>query len=167
MAWTLIAKSTLTSSQSSVVFGSVPSSYADLFLCISARSTNVSNNSSVSVSTNNTTNGGNQFWRVTQGAQQAGVLTNTNTYFGLYIPAAAEQANTYGYMTFYIPSYPDTSLYRIFTSIGATGGTSASRYIAGSGGSQASGTAINSVTITEANSDNFVSGSSFYLFGVA
>lgn len=165
----LIASNTLSSLAASVTFSSIPATYTDLVLRYSYRDNNNGvvqafatinfngSSSAVYSSTNLRNNNGNTVTSIRQ--------TNS-TYIEQY-PAgsgSSATANTFGSAELYIPNYGSTSNIP-FSSIGfaETNNTTieAEGIVAGLWRGSA---AITSITLTAET--NFVSGSSFFLYGL-
>jgi hypothetical protein len=164
-----IATTTLGSNQNTIVFSSIPQTYTDLVLRISARSTRSGatfgsmqsqpNNAAGLIS--NTMIGGNA---ATAQYSRDSFTNDINMYES--ITAATATANTFGNGELYIPNYTSTGnkqsyyfgvqetnaatalLYNVATLIRSTVG-------------------ITSLTLTaQAGVSNFVAGSTFYLYGI-
>lgn len=173
--YTLISSNVLSSSAASVTFSSIPATYTDLVLRASVRTNNASTgdyfiptiNGSTSAIYSNTVlyydNGGNP-----SSANEANVDPTTANY-NVNVDAANNTANTFASLEFYFPSYT-ASQNRPYSQFGVkennTGiGTEAKIYAVAS--LFRSTTVISSLSFAPLPSKSFVSGSSFYLYGIS
>ena len=162
--YTLIASNTLSSSAASVTFSSIPSTYTDLVLRVSARLTvedyiNITLNESSSSIYSNT-----RMWGDGSTAN-SGRQSNTTNFF-LYPAMNTNTANTFSSHEVYIPSYTVSqnkpiSVFEV-TETNATGGY---QFQTAQAVLFRSTSAVTSLTLTAA-AGSIVSGSSFWLYGV-
>lgn len=165
LTYSLIASNTLGASAASVTFSAIPGSFTDLVLRISARGTsggwnsynvNVNGNTSAIysmtrlMSSGSTVDGSNQL-------NQTTMLLGTNT-----IPS--QDTNLFSNTEIYIPSY-STSRNKIVSSFSVGERNNTTAYITTNTGVAATSSAITSITIAN-NTSDFVSGSSFFLYGI-
>jgi hypothetical protein len=168
--YTLIASNTLSSSAASVTFSSIPSTYTDLVVKISARSAYSGGNLDYFEWTFNglttsiysgtflyylpTSVGSNRF--------SSGTKSTTNAMF----PASTATSNTFSSTEIYIPSYTasQNKPYSLFTV--AENNSSTDYGIDIDANLIRTTSAISSMTFTGAFGSNFVSGSSFFLYGI-
>jgi len=168
--YVLISSSTPTG-VSTVTFSSIPQTYTDLVLMASVRSPaasgdnlkmTINGSSSASYSTT-------LLWGY--GTSPGSNRTTTGGAHGAYIlipeiNAANYTANTFSPLEVYIPNYTITTNKQIsFFEVAENNSTSLSAIQAGAGYIQISA-AVTSITVTDYNSQNFVTGSSFYLYGI-
>jgi hypothetical protein len=100
----LIESKTLTSTQASIEFTSIPQTFDDLYLVISGRSGRTDFEfAGVTMSVNGNTS--NQSQRFLRGMSGYGVDTSSSETPILSIPAVAATANTFGSSSIYIPNY--------------------------------------------------------------
>lgn len=166
--YTLISSNVLTGSAASVTFSSIPSTYTDLVLRISARTddTNVNDNTVLvrlngnsSAIYSRTTIRGNGATAV---SFQGSGATSFNTVAN--INGSGATANTFTSIEIYIPSYTVAQNKPIsFDNAQETNATTA--YRLASAGLFSSTTAVSSISLDN-GPQNFVSGSSFYLYGI-
>ena len=165
--YTLISSNTLSSSAASVTFSSIPSTYTDLVLRISART--ATTGQAIDTITFQFNSSGGTAYSVTRlsgdgstaaSSRNSGVSV-INGFFVL--DAADATANTFGSVEFYVPSYT-ASQNKPVSVIGAQEDNNASARIAATAGLWQNTAAITSITAT--GGGNFVSGSSFYLYGI-
>lgn len=99
----LIESQTLTSSQANINFSTIDSTYTDLFLYVSARSTEVDNASSLRVYYNGDT-GNTLSLEARQIGGTPADYTTSIAQIG-YVAASQSAANIWGISTIYIPNY--------------------------------------------------------------
>ncbi len=164
--YTLISSNVLSSSAASVTFSSIPATYTDLILRLSARG------STVSVA-------GNLY--LTFNAQAQGSITTLlgdgttatsqrNSFSGFqYTRSDNNNANsttsTFSSVEFYFPSYQSTALKPFFLSA-AVEQNATLGYITAQAGLHAGTSGITSIDIAP-DSGSFVQYSSFYLYGIS
>ena len=162
----LITSTTLSSSAASVTFSSIPSTYTDLVLKCSGRldassgfiklnfnSDSGSNYSTISIKGNGSAAGSEgEYPNATRAIPN--VYPNWNTL----------TSNTFDSMEIYIPSYT-ASQSKPFSSFAAQETNATTAYISASAMLYRSNTAISSIVLAP-NSANFVSGSTFTLYGL-
>lgn len=168
--YTLISSNTLSSSAASVTFSSIPSTYTDLVLKVSARNAGTSNAypSIMALQFNGDTSS--LYSATFIGGQDSTSFSfneaNVNR-IGVYSSNSdASTSNTFSNVEIYIPSYlasqhKPTGVYGV-----SEHNASGFALVAADGGLYRSNTAISSITLSNGNSQNFVSGSSFYLYGI-
>lgn len=167
--YVLISSNTLGASATSVTFSSIPSTYTDLVLRISARSDDTGVFQTIQIRFNN--DSGTTYSRVNlygNGSTAASALnanlTATRSDYGA--TASGATASTFGNAEIYIPNYLSTTTIPVGAfGAGETNATAA--YIATTAGQWRGSAAINRIDISPNFSTvNFVSGSSFYLYGI-
>lgn len=171
----LIAKNVLGSAASSVEFASIPGTYTDLMVVFSARQdSNDSYTSPTFIRFNGSSSGYSN--RTIDAYQTTGVASLTNAYnvtsasFLAQTPTASQTASTFGNCELVIPNYAgSTNKSFSVTNVSENNGTTAiTWYCAVLAGLWSNTAAITSLTIFAGNIGvrNFVSGSSFYLYGI-
>jgi hypothetical protein len=164
--YTLISSNVLASSAASVTFSAIPSTYTDLVLRMSMRGSASADSRDVQITLNAATT--NYSFTALEGAGSAGAFTSrgtTETYlFAGYSSAALNTANTFASSEIYIPSYTASQNKPIssFTVKEDNTTTGAIEAVANLWRNTA---AITSIAI-QLSTGNFVSGSSFYLYGI-
>lgn len=164
-----IATTTLGSNQNTITFSSIPQTYNNLVLRISARSTRSGatfgsmqaqvNNASGVIS--NTMIGGNGS---TVQFSQDSFTSDINMYES--IPAATATANIFGNGELYIPNYTSTATKQTYY-FGVQETNSATALMFAVSTAIRSTVGITSITLTaQATVSNFLAGSSFYLYGI-
>ena len=155
--YTLIASNTLGSSAASVTFSAIPQTYTDLVLRVSARSSTTNN---AQVSFNGVTT--NRSYTMLRGESTVGNERGASMPI-IGLTTSDFTANTFNSYELYFPSYTAAN-FKPLSSIGTEENNSSSNFenrIAAALWSDTS--AITSITI---NGGDFVSGSSFYLYGI-
>lgn len=167
--YSLIASTTLTGSQATVTFSSIPSTYTDLVLRMSVRDTDTSTIiGSTTVTFNNDTS---SIYSVTNlfgngsaasSSRQSNVASWSSNYNG---SNTGVTTNTFSSLEMYIPSYTSTSS-KAFSQSQAVENNAASTgtQIGARAHLFRNTTAISSIEI--AAYVNFESGSTFYLYGI-
>jgi hypothetical protein len=169
--YTLISSNVLSSSAASVTFSAIPATYTDLVVRITARSDRAANSSNLGIKLNGaTTNYSDTEIIKTQSntafSSRQSIGDLTYQYLGT-IPASSATASTFGSAEFYLPNYTvsqnkASSTFSVFENNSAS--TSEINAIANL---YSSTTAITSIEISvQTPTANFVSGSSFYLYGI-
>ena len=167
--YTLIASNVLGSNQSTVTFSSITSAYTDLVFLLSTRNTAPSPNVSAYVDLNingdtsaiysirslygNGTTAGSQN---TSGTSTTSILGASNSL--------GSTANTFDNLEIYIPNYTSSRAKQI-SAFGVAENNGAEGYIQTTASLINSTATISSVTL-KPTGYNFVSGSSFYLYGI-
>jgi hypothetical protein len=173
MANTYVAltKTVLTTTQATITFSSIPATYTDLVLQISARSSQATDNQDpLWVRFNSDT--ANNYSFTNFYAYQGNVVYSDRAgnigYFQAYSAQTANNpANLFSTIEIYIPNYTSTATRQVNVT-GMTEQTSASGvYVANTSAINWRGTAaISTITLTLQTGPNFVSGSRFDLYGI-
>lgn len=168
--YTLISSNVLSSSAASVTFSAIPATFTDLVVRISARTTEAGPNDIIIYTLNGNT--GSNYSQTTLIGNASNVISNRNTSAANiragYTSGATATANTFGSTEIYIPSYTVTQNKQTGNSSVAenNSASTADTYINANAGLFRITAAITSVAFTSINANNFVSGSSFYLYGI-
>ena len=162
--FTLIASSTVgAGGAASIDFTSIPSTFTDLCLFISARSSDASVVAGVSLQFNSDTTSGNYTWKRLYGAGTGAPGSDSNLNFVL-ISAANNTSNTFGNGTIYIPNYLNSIAKSMSAdSVSENNGTDAYAIL---GAGKWSGTAAISSIKLVLSAGNFVQYSTAYLYGI-
>lgn len=160
--YTLIDKTTLGSSQATVSFSSIPSTYTDLLAVASVRSSANQSGDSFRIYFNGSATNLSSKQLRGNGSGTASYST-TNGQIG-YSTGATDTSNTFASAQIYVPNYASSN-YKSFSSevVQETNDTLA--YATMDAGLWSSTSAINQITFDLGDGD-FVSGSSFYLYGI-
>jgi len=116
LTYTAIETVTLSSSQASITFSSIPQTYTDLVVKVSARGTRVYQFDSAQIRFNGDT-GNNYSYRDLVGAGGGTPTSGSNTSRGIpdriflvdVMPAASSTTNTFGSFDIYIPNYTSSN----------------------------------------------------------
>jgi hypothetical protein len=167
--YTLISSNTLGSAAASVTFSSIPGTYDDLAIRLSARTDIASTSEGIRLQFNGDTATNYSAISLTGNGSTPtvfGFSSQTSASFVRSLNGDSATANTFGSWEAYIAQYANSSTNPIST-FGA-GETNAAGIFMGIGaGLYRNGSGISSITILNSNSVNFMSGSSFYLYGIS
>jgi hypothetical protein len=158
--YTLISSNILTTTASPISFTSIPSTYTDLVLRISARS----NSSSLTDRLNIYVNGNPSSFTTVQGNGSAASSNRASGEISDTIDAGTATSNTFSSSEIYIPSYAGSSN-KPFSSIHAMETNGATAYITAVAHLRSSTAAITSIDLYT-YLGSFIAGSSFYLYGI-
>ena len=165
--YTLIASNTLSSAAASVTFSAIPGTYTDLVLRWSSRTDNASVVDVVLLEFN--ASGGTAYsTRRIIGTGSAAASTGFSNAATSLLPqtdGANATANTFGSAELYIPSYT-ISQNKPISSFGCMEDNATTAYIAANAGLWSNTSAITQIKLTSNAAANFVSGSSFFLYGI-
>lgn len=164
--YTLISSNVLSSSAASVTFSAIPSTYTDLVIKMSLRTSAPSVASSYIFRINGDTASNYSQTRIEgNGASASSGRTSSTTLFVGYYPASNNAtANTFANQELYIPNYLSTTSKQLsLDSAHETNATTA--YIDAIAFLYRGTSPVSSITF-EGDGYNFVSGSSFYLYGI-
>jgi len=169
--YTLISSQVLGSSAASVTFSSIPQTYKDLVIRTSIRTDR--SNAAVDQLKVNLNGDTSQKYSVTilygNGASSSTSQFNTsygNAYsYNPYVDGGLAASSTFSSSEFYIPNYTG-STYKQFYFNTAMEDNSSTAYIATVANLYSSTSAISSISIAPTFGPNFVTGSSFYLYGI-
>ena len=154
----------LSSSAASVTFSAIPSTYTDLVVRASIRSDRAAElDDWLSIQF-----GGSGFSQTTlqgNGATASSSRGNTNG-MSYFIPAATATTNTFSSLELYIPSYT-VSQNKPFSSISMQEDNTTTAFIYAIANLWSNTAAITSMVFTPESGTNFLSGSSFYLYGIS
>ena len=171
--YTLINSNVLTSSAASVTFSSIPATYTDLVLRISARTDAGVNNDNFRITFNSDSGSNYSITRITGNGSTAvsNRLSNQTAGRAGAIDGGTATASTFGSVEMYIPSYL-VSANKPYSSTAASEQNATAAQIDAIAGLWRNTAAITSITIESNNlnvpTDGYiVSGSSFYLYGIS
>jgi hypothetical protein len=165
--YTLIQAQTLVSSAASVTFSSIPATYTDLVLRNSGRSDNATVYETVKLTYNNNTSSIYSTTRLI--SESTGTIISTRqssraNFNDPYNNGTSSTSNTFSNVEIYIPSYT-ASQNKPISAFGVAENNSADAGIRLIADLFSSTTAISSIEIANF-AGNFVTGSSFYLYGI-
>jgi hypothetical protein len=161
----LIQTQTLTSSQPSITFSSIPQTFTDLYVLVSSRSDGAFTSSEIDIAFNGSSS--NFSGRYLYGAGSGSGSTTTDTTMVGSSSANNNTANTFGNASIYIPNYTSSNNKSISSdTVGESNATTAYMSIHAVLWSQTA--AITSLTLSlDSGARNFVSGSSVSLYGIS
>ena len=165
--YTLISSNVLASSATSVTFSAIPSTYTDLVLRVSARTDTAAAIESCYVQFNSDTATNYSYVLITgNGSAASSNIYSSQNYVGS-IPADAATAtsNTFASWEVYVPSYL-ASQKKPLSIFGVQENNQTSAFIRPTAGLWQGTSAITSISFTGTSGGSFVSGSSFYLYGI-
>ncbi len=165
----LISSTTLGSSTASVTFSGIPSTYTDLCIKISARTDESgATESQILVEYNGSATAVYSNTRLRGSGSAAASLRNSNE---AYIripdgtPGPSATSNTFSNGEIYIPSYT-VSQYKPASLVSMAENNATAAYMDAEAGLWQNTSAISSIKLSPNAGVNFVSGSSFYLYGL-
>ena len=166
--YTLINSNVLTADANSVSFSSIPATYTDLVLRISARSTRAATDNSFTIKINGATTNYSytDLYGNGSSASSSRGTGGTSLSAGIII-GDTDTANTYNSIEIYIPSYTASQSKPIST-INAWERNATAGEIHALAQLYSSSTAITSVSVASGDGTwDLKSGSSFYLYGIS
>jgi hypothetical protein len=168
--YTLIASNTLSTSASSITFSSIPATYTDLVLRLSARGDRaVGSASGVYITINGITTSTYSYRSLygngTSAASDNSGSVAPSAWGAFLIDQATSTANTFGNSEIYFPNYAGSSNKSMsIDSVYEQNGTDAYAYF--TAGLWSNTAAITSVKLEVNSGTNFVQYSNFYLYGI-
>ena len=165
--YTLISSNVLTTTAASVTFSAIPSTYTDLVVRASVRSNRANTQDDMRITFNSaTTNFSYTYLRGSGSAAISGNTTADPFVWAGNIPAANATSNTFGNGELYIPSYT-ASQNKPSSAIMAMEDNVSSPVYLTANANLWSNTATISTIYLYLGFGSFVSGSSFYLYGIS
>lgn len=159
----LISSQSLGGTTSSVTFSSIPSTYTDLMILLSTKTTSVSYYGWVNYYFNGSNANTNTLYMENASSGSGG-----NLYAGSLVGnSGSGVANIFGNASIYIPNYTNSSYYKSSSvdAVGENNGTSADRNLIVNLSSNTA--AVSSITFQgAAGATNFLAYSTFYLYGI-
>ena len=168
--YTLISSQVLGSTATSITFSSIPQTYTDLVLRFSARCDEASISTSLVIEFNgdylSPTTYSDTYLYVNSGNAASSRISNNTAMPARYsINGNSATANIFGNGETYIPNYTNTSNKPISTfGVGENNATTAN--LSAGAGLYRTSSAITQIALYPNNLGNFISGSSFYLYGI-
>jgi len=167
--YTLISSQVLASSAASVTFSSIPATYTDLVLRCSARSDGAVVDEEIKIVFNADTS---TVYSFTYLAADVTTTPSSSRFatrafaWALFVDGASATANTFGNLEAYIPNYLSTAS-KPFSSFGVSETNAATPIIAVTAALYQGSSGISSMALSPANGTNWVTNSSFYLYGIS
>ena len=164
--YTLIDKVNLGSAQTKIEFASIPSTYTDLLIMYSPRSTASATQDNSVIYFNGITTGYTDLTLIGNGSTAYSFSQSTSPFLWLYMPAASATANTFGNTMIYIPNYTSSNPKSVsFDYVMENNGSTAWSGLTAGIWSYSGNPAINKITL-QATSGNLDTYSSAYLYGI-
>jgi hypothetical protein len=167
-----VAKQVLASPSSSVTFSSIPQTYNDLIIRVSAHSTYGSTLDYLVTRLNGDSSSNYtmlQFYGNDPSVGAAALYTGGSTYMpNIQIPTDGINTLYFNTMELYLPKYTAASQkqFRVWNSSPAPTSTSTATQISAMGHYYTGTSAISSISFAPLNGSNFGTGSSFYIYGI-
>ena len=165
--YTLIQAQTLSSSASTVTFSSIPATYTDLCLRWSARDDQANYTQTTRMRLNSSAVSEYSWTQLYDSAGTVGSYTSgtaANNQFAYGSNGTSSTSNTFTNYEVYFPSYT-VAQNKPFGAFGVNEDNSTNGYIIASAHLWRNTAAINTILLFP-NTGNYVSGSSFYLYGI-
>ncbi len=165
--YTLISSNVLSSSAASITFSSIPATYTDLVVKWSVRTDYGATRTGFRIAANSITSGYTATYLIQYNTTVVGSGQDSAAYWNAeYIDGTGATANTFGSGELYLPSYIASQNKPASLFSAAEGNSAADTGMYVKALLLSNTAAITSLTAT-ANTGNFVSGSSFYLYGIS
>ena len=166
----LISSQTLTSSAATVTFSSIPATYTDLVLRVSSRSDRSASAFEEITMVINGDTASNYSTTYMQGDGTTATSVRTTSATDARLKFSSEgvsaTANTFASVDIYIPSYT-ASQNKPFGLFSAQENNTTAAYLLGTALLWRNTAAITSISLSTVFAANFVTGSSFYLYGIS
>jgi hypothetical protein len=168
--YTLIASNTLTTTAASVTFSAIPATYDDLVLSISSRGDQPNYSEIILLEFNGSSAANYSYTAIRANSSTADSVRGSGQTYGRvgYANSGNSTSSTFGNAEIYIPSYR-VSQNKPFSGIGMSennSSTSGEAWITPYATLWSVTSAITSIKISPINGPNWVSGSSFWLYGI-
>jgi hypothetical protein len=157
----LIAKNVLGSNTATVTFSSIPGTYDDLYLVISSR--NASTADYITLRFNGSTSSYSSRRLVAEGAS---VTSATGSSIFIWVPDSGVTSNTFGSASVYIPNYSGSTNKSVSVESVVENNSTTVNNITVLAGLWSNTAAITEINLIPDSSNDFLSGSSFYLYGI-
>ena len=170
--YTLIYSNVLSSSQASITFSSIPATYTDLVLRISARDdlAQVSESLKIILNGDTATNYSATFitgnGSTATSGRDSGAGSAAQRMQGRFSVSNSATSNTFGNMEIYFAGYTSTGT-KVSSIFGVAETNATAANMAATASQYRGGSAISSMEITSIGGGNFLSTSSFYLYGIS
>ena len=162
--YTLISSNVLSSSAASVTFSSIPATYTDIVLRVSARRAEAGRQDLLIKPNNDTSNNSSTNIQGSGAAATSNATSAQSIKIANIIPSTNETASTFCNAEFYMPNYAG-SANKPSGAFGVGENNAATAYIVSNASLSQIASAISSIVLSLA-SGTFDTGSSFYLYGI-
>jgi hypothetical protein len=147
-------------------FGDIPSTYDDLFLCVSVRTDRAYSSDGIKLRFNGASNDANLSYREIQGNGSSAYSQSSTTFFQSGIASGSTAtSNTFGSNEIYIPNYAG-STNKSISGFGCSETNGTEAYLTAFAGLWSNTNAITSITILPLIGSNFSANSSAFLYGI-
>jgi hypothetical protein len=164
----LIQRITIGSATSAVSFSTIPQTYTDIKLIISARANNGGGYANTTINFNGS--GGTYANKLFYGVGSGNSRTQNTVFPGSAfigdIPAGSVYANTFSNQEIYVTNYKDTNNYKGYYTTSAHEDNQVAAFLEADSGVWLSTAAITSMLIACGNGGQFVTNSVFDLYGI-
>jgi hypothetical protein len=160
--YTLISSNVLSSSAASVTFSAIPATYTDLVLRISCRKDNAGTSGTYTITANSTN--GSSTYIIGTGSTASSTRTS---FLRPYTAQSGATSNTFDSTEIYIPNYTGTTQKPVSTFNAQENNDASAWNIQGVASLFNVTSAITSISIANGSGVNFVTNSSFYLYGIS
>lgn len=167
VTYNLISSNVLSSSAASVTFSAIPSTYTDLIVRMTTRSDRalVTDNYLIELNGSATAVYSRTSLLNNGGTAQSSNATAQAFWVALYTDAATATSNTFGSAELYIPNYAGSNN-KVASSFNVQEDNNTTAYLSANAHLWGNTAAITQIKISPSASQNWVSGSSFYLYGI-
>jgi hypothetical protein len=166
--YTLISSNTLSATTASVTFSSIPQTYNDLVLKVSARADTVDTNVNIYIQFNGNTTGSNynglQYGYYSANNNYNEVFNRNQMDYGLWASGANILTNMFAANEVYIPNYT-SSMLKVLGAQGIIENNSSSGWALMTSSEWRQTAAVTSI-LMQPYSGNFLAGSTFWLYGI-
>jgi hypothetical protein len=169
--YTLISSNVLTTATASVTFSAIPATFTDLAVRWSARSAQANATTRININLNGVSGTSYSFTKLqaTGTSASSANVSGFDKWWGEYVSANNATSNTFGSGELYLPNYQSTvNKPASFFSVAENNTTvNGDWYVSALASLATITSAITSVALTLNTGDNFMTGSSFYLYGIS
>jgi len=165
LTYVLLGSTVLSGNQTTITFSSIPSTYTDLTLRVSARVDSASGSATVLVRFNSDSASNYSSTYLAGDGSSTYTSRASQTSYPLAVNGSTFTANTFASVELYLPTYTSTASKPLYsTSIIENNGTEG--WLWSRAGLYRGTSAISSIVLTDNAAGNFISGSTFYLYGI-
>lgn len=146
--------------------GTIPATYTDLKVVISARLSRATTGGSVVISFNSDTSSYENKFLTGDGATASSGGASTARFIG-YWGGSSVTASTFTNTEIYIPNYASTTTYKSYSADNASENNATTAYATLVAGLWSNNSAITSINFSDNGGGDIVEGSTFYLYGIS